>query len=102
LLASDHFSRPFQQSRQNLKGLFLQSYLEAVPAQLPGTQVGFKVAEAHYISGFGIQNCHPSHSLSQTAAHSAPQFRVILACKYLTPKKIAGYQILITALPAGP
>jgi hypothetical protein len=45
LLSRNQFSRPFQQSRQHLKGLFLESYLLTALPQLPGVEIYLEGAE---------------------------------------------------------
>jgi hypothetical protein len=45
-LSSNELSRPFQERRQYLKGLFLQFYLLSPLAQFPGVEIDLEGAEA--------------------------------------------------------
>ena len=45
-LSSNQLSRPFQERRQYLKGLFLQFYLLSPLAQFPGVEIDLEGAEA--------------------------------------------------------
>ena len=46
LLASNEFSRSFQQSHQQLQGLFLEPYLLSLLAQFPGVKIDLESAES--------------------------------------------------------
>jgi hypothetical protein len=46
LFSSNQLSRPFQERRQYLKGLFLQFYLLSPLAQFPGVEIDLEGAEA--------------------------------------------------------
>jgi hypothetical protein len=45
-LSSNQLSRPFQERRQYLKGLFLQFYPLSPLAQFPGVEIDLESAEA--------------------------------------------------------
>ena len=47
LLPRDDLARMFQQHLQKMEGLLLELYLDALLAQLPGTQIHFEHAEAN-------------------------------------------------------